>query len=279
MRLRLRGFVLLLAAVSSLGQARVAVQSPEDALARARALYNARKYDEAVAAADAARAVPALANAALVVGARARLERYRALSQPADLADARDALKLVYVPELAPRDRVEFLIALGESLYLDGCAGGCLSAAAELFEEALARSASAAVDQREAIFEWWAISLEGVAQSALDTERPQIYARILAKAEAEVRRPEGSATASYWLAAAARGAGHFERAWGAAIAAWVRSRYLGARGGPLREDLDQFVIQVLLPERARQLTPPEGDPRFLFEALVEQWEGIKRRWG
>ena len=278
MRQRLCGLVLVVAAVSSLGRTYAQVQPPADVLARARALYNAQKYDEAVAAADAARAIPALANAALVVGARARLERFRATAQPDDLAGAREALALVYVPGLSPRDRVEFLIAVGESLYLDGCAGGCFSAAAEMFDEALHRSATAAPDQRDAIFEWWASALDRTAQVVPDAERTGIYARILEKAEAELRRPEPSPSALYWVAVAARGTGHFERAWGAAIAAWVRAHYLGSRGGALREDLDRFVTLVLLPERARQLTPREGDPRYLLEALIEQWEGIKRRW-
>ena len=281
MRLPLRGLGVCLgvlaAAVSSLGQARPPVQSP-DALSRARALYNARQYDEAVAAADAARSIPALANAALVVGARARLERFRRNSTPADLDDAREALKLVHRPGLLPRDDVEFLIALGESLFLEGCLDGCFSGAAEMFDDALRRAAVVDTDQRELIFEWWAASLDRAAGLAPDAERGPIYARILERAETELGRPEGSASASYWLAAAARGTGNFERAWGAAIAGWVRSRYMGPRGAGLREDLDALVTQVLLPERARQLTSA-GDPKFLLDALLDQWQGIKKRWG
>jgi hypothetical protein len=267
---------LCVAALLCLGQARPPVQPP-DALSRARALYNAQKYDEAIVEADAARSVPLLANAALVVGARARLERHRAAGAPLDLVEAREALKLVYANGLSPRDHVEYLIAVGESLYLDGCIDGCFSAAAEIFEAALRGGSMLDTDQREVIFEWWAGSLDRAALLVPDNERAPIYTRIVTRAEAEIARPDGSASASYWLAAASRGAGQFERAWGAAVAAWVRSRNLGQRGAGLREDLDVFVTQVLLPERARQLTSA-GDPRFLLDALIAQWEGVKKRW-
>src|SRR5215207_3291315 len=110
---RLRGLGMLLAAVMSLGQTRPEVQGP-NALLRARQLYNTQNYDAAIEAADEARKVPALANAALVVGARARLERFRNGGAMADLVDAREALKLVYATSLAPREHVELLIGLGE---------------------------------------------------------------------------------------------------------------------------------------------------------------------
>ena len=273
---RLRGVVLLLAAALSLGQVRPEVQPP-DPLVRARQHYNDRRFDAAIEAADEARKVPALANPALVVAARARLERYRDTGQPEDLADAREALKLVYATSLTPREHVEFLIGLGESLYFDGCVDGCLSAAAEMFEDALGRAAAVDASERDAIFEWWAASLDRAAQFGLESERARIYARILQRAEVELGRAEGSAPASYWLAAAARGVRDYERAWGAAIAGWVRARYMGPRGAELREDLDEFVTRVLLPERARQQTP-DGDPRPTYDRMLEHWEDIKRKW-
>jgi hypothetical protein len=271
------GLGLLAAAFLTLGQAKPPVQAP-DPLSRARTLYNAQQYDEAIAAAEAAGEIPMLANAALVVGARARLERFRKAGTPDDLVDAREALKKVHGAGLAPRDHVEFLIALGESLFLEGCLDGCFSAAAEMFDAALARASVVDSEVRETIFEWWATSLDRAALQVPDLERAAIYSRILDRAEAELKRGAVSPSASYWLAAAARGTGSFERAWGASIAGWVRSRYLPPQpGSKLREDLDTFVTQVLLPDRARQLTPT-GDPKFLLDALLSQWEGIKKRW-
>ena len=66
-------------------------------LAKARALYNAADYDGAIAAAEQARAQPGAADAAALVEARARLERYRGNSDPADLAAAREAFSAIYL--------------------------------------------------------------------------------------------------------------------------------------------------------------------------------------
>ena len=70
-------------------------QTAPDALTRARQLYNAGKFSEAAAAAAEARLVPALANTAAVVYARARLEKYRETPDPADLDEGRLALRQV----------------------------------------------------------------------------------------------------------------------------------------------------------------------------------------
>src|SRR5262245_3824402 len=106
------------------------------ALAKARALYNAGDYDGAIIAAGAARLVPASADAAALVTARAHLDRYRLKADPADLAAAREALASIRASALMARDQVDLLIGLGESLYL----GELFGAAAELFDSALTRA-------------------------------------------------------------------------------------------------------------------------------------------
>lgn len=267
-RLGLNTIVLIGATCAGMAQAPV-----PDALTRARAAYNAGKFDEAIAAAtDAIRATPQ-ANAAAVVLGRAHLERFRASRTESDLSDAREALQRVVPDKLAPRDRAEYLVGLGESLYLDGCTG-CYSGAAEIFEVALTR---AEAGDREPVFEWWATSLDHQAQIGQEGDRTVIYKRILDGATAELARDDRSASATYWLVAGARGTGDFERAWGAAIAGWVRARGLGTKGDKLRLDLDQFVTQVLLPERARQLAP-DTDAHPALTMLVAQWEEIKRKY-
>jgi hypothetical protein len=276
MRARLRALALVAAAFSSLGQARPGVQGQE-LLVRARQHYNAREFDAAIEAASEARKVPALANAAAVIFARAHLERYRTGLAPDGLVDAREALKQVYATSLSARDQVEFLIALGEALYLDGCDGGCYSAAAEMFDEALSRASALDSVERDALFEWWAAALERVAQAAPAADRKPIYGRILARADLELARPDPSPSASYWLAVAARGSGDYERAWGGAIAGYIRSKHLGPRGTKLRDDLDRFVTGILMPERARALTP-EGDAKPLLAELLAQWEDVKKKW-
>ncbi len=266
-------FVLAVSAPGALG-----AQKPTgDALARARQYYNEQKLDLAIQAAMEARRVPALANAAAVVLARAYLERFDKTRVASDLADAREALKGVNEWLLAPRDQVEFLVGLGQSFYLEGCLDGCYAAAAEQFEQALARADDLDPPTRELLFEWWAVTLDRRAQFSPFAARGPIYARILARAEREIARPRPLAAALYWLAAAARGADDLERAWGASLSGWARARFLGPPGVQLRADLDRFVTLVLLPERARQLAAG-GDARAALAGLEEQWDDWKGKW-
>ena len=269
-------------ALKSVGLALVALGAmaqvaPVDPLLKARQLYNEHRYDEAIEAATEARKLPTLANAAAVVFARASLERFRLTRVSDDLTAARDALKEVEHAKLSPRDRVELLVGLGESLYLDGCLDGCYSAAAQTFELALDRALDADLTARALIFEWWAGSLDRQAQMGPPADRQPLYQRILRRSEEELAKNELSATATYWLAAASRGLEDYERAWGAAIAGWVRARYMGPEGAELRADLERLVSKVLLPERARQLAP-DGDARPALATLQAQWEELKKKY-
>jgi len=262
---------LAVALSANLALAADAPQQP-DALARARQSYNARQFDQAIAAATEARLQPKTADAAAVVLARALLERHRQASAPEDLAAARDALKQTDVSKLTARDRVEHTIGLGESLYFDGH----YSAAAETFDLALASRDAPEGDARDRLFEWWAGSLEQQAQFGSDVDRRPLYTRILDRAGLELTRNNRSAVATYWLAAAARGADDIGRAWGAAISGWVRAASMPEQGAALRADLDRLVTQAILPERARRLAP--GDPGSALPALKQEWEKIKKDW-
>jgi hypothetical protein len=272
-----RRLLLAAAAAAVLPMALAAQKPPADPLARARQLYNEQKLDAAIQSALDARRVPATANAAAVVLARAYLERFAQTGVASDLADARDALKHVDEARLTPREQVEFLVGLGHAFYLEGCLDGCYAAATEQFEQALARADELDVATRESLFEWWAVTLDKRAQLAQAATRRMIYARVLERAEREVARPESSAPGLYWLAAAARGAEDLERAWGAATAGWARARFLGPRGVELRSSLDRFVTQVLLPERARELAGA-GDVKAALAALDAKWTEWKAKW-
>lgn len=252
---------------------------PADPLTRARRAYNERQFDEAISAAKLAIDVPASSNVAAVVLARAYLERFRAGagSDVADIEAARAALARVRPDLLAPPDRVEFLVGQGVAMFVDGCGGGCYSVAAEFFELALAGSAAIDPASREPIFEWWATALDHQAQYGLDTERIPIYQRLLGRAEAERARDQNSASAAYWVAAAARGTGDFHRAWGAAVAGWIQARHFGARGEQLRTDLNRLVVDILLPERAIALAP-DADPRPVLEQLRKQWAELTEKY-
>ena len=271
-----RRLLLVLAIVVTL-DATAADAQVTDALTRARQAYNSKQFDAAIAAAREALQVAASANSASVVLARAYLERYRAGSDAADLESARGALADVRPALLPPSDRVEFLVGLGVSMFADGCLEGCYSAAAEFFDLALAAGGASDPVTREPIFEWWASSLDRQAQYGQEEERLPIYRRILERAEAERSRDTDSASATYWIASAARGVGDLNRSWGAAIAGWMRAKYLGPRGEQLRDDLNEFVIDVLLPERAK-LMVPDGDPRPVLETMKKQWAEVLEKY-
>lgn len=255
---------LLLAAVFVMGAA------PQNPLVRARELYNQQQYDAAIAAAREGRARPELADAAAVVMGRAHLERYRSASQPVDLAAARESLLAVDTSRLAARERLELLVGLGELLYFEGHFG----AAGELFGAALGSAATADAASREFVLDWWAMALDHAAQAAGDTERRQIYARLLERVEPAAAGDQPSAAAMYWVAAAAAGMDDFGRAWHAAIAAWVRAPMAAGPRATLRADLERLVQQVIIPGRAVTLAPA-ADTKQTVAAMQAEWNAIK----
>jgi hypothetical protein len=266
-------------AVALLSSGLMAQTRPADVLTRAREAYNTEQYDQAIELAGEARQLPTQREGAGIIFARAHLERYRRTSQASDLDAAREAIKTIDVGTLGARERVELLIALGTSLYLDQTytLDDRFSAAAEQFELALAQAGVLDGRSREQLFDWWAGSLDRQAQQGGEAGRPPIYERILAGAERELSAEPYSASASYWLAAAARGTNDLTRAVGAAVAGWVRAEALGPRGESLQLDLDRLMRQVILPERAREMVP-NGDPRPTLALLEAQWDQVKNKW-
>jgi len=264
--LMMRVAVLTLVASTSMAA------GPRDTLSKAREAYNAARYDEAIAAARTAGAAPAFANSANVVLARAYLERFRRSAEPADLSMARETLARVKPAQLGSDDRLDLIVALGESLYLDEKAG----AAAEQFELALGRIDQKRAERRELVVDWWASALDRQAQLVSASEARAIEARIVSRMEEELRRDPESIAASYWLVAGARGSGDVERAWSAAIAAWVRAAQAGRRGVSLQTDLNRFVVQAVIPERARQLGA--GNPESAAAAMRKEWDSLKETW-
>ena len=140
-------------------------------LARARSLYNQRHFDDAIEAASVAQKVPATADAAPVVLARAHLERYRERANPGDLSAARVALGTVRVSNLDTRDNIDYLMALGEALFFEDDYG----AAASLFESGLDGAAAQGPQTGEAMLEWWGSAMERHADALeRDARRRQI---------------------------------------------------------------------------------------------------------
>src|SRR5499427_10998283 len=268
MRSVLPGLVMLLALAASTAHA----AGPRELLARARQLYNAGQYDEAIEAARGASATPELADRARIVLSRASLERFRRSMDPADLSTARETLAQIKTTELGPDDRLDLIIATGELLYFDDKPG----AAAEQFDVALGRIDPKRPEARELILDWWASALDRQAQVVSAAEARAIEMRIVSRMEEELRRDEESNVASYWLVMGARGAGDIERAWSAAIAAWVRAAQAGRKGTSLQADLNRLVVEVVIPERARQLS--SSNPDSAATAMRQEWESLKQAW-
>jgi len=243
------------------------VRAADDPLARARALYNARQFEAAVNAAEQARLQPSRANAADLVAARAYLERYRDSGATDDLANARERLRRLNPGGFTPRERTEYIVGLGETLYFDGAYG----AAATVFDTVLQGEDTMTADARERVIDWWATAVDRDAKPRPEHERLVAYQRIRSRMEDELVRVGDSGAAAYWLAAAARGQGDIQGAWDAAQAGWVRAPLSTNRADAVRADLDQLVIRGIIPDRARLLTQP-------VDTLRLQWEQFKERW-
>jgi hypothetical protein len=233
--------------------ARSAYAAEPPVLVKARALYNAADYDGAIVAA-------------------AHLERYRQTADAADLGAARDALSTVHSSALMPRDQLDFLVGLGQSLYF----GELFGPAAELFDTAIERGAFLPTRDRMMLLDWWATALDREAQASDPDRRTRLYERMAARMGEELRRDPGSAPANYWRAVAARGVGDIDAAWDAAVAAWVRAPLDSETSVWLRSDIDHLVTQAIIPERAR--IRPARDQGDATEALRSQWESVKQQW-
>ena len=241
-------------------------------LAKARALYNAGDFDGAISAAAVSRRVTGSGDASALVIARSHLERYRQRADPADLAAAREALGSVRSAALTPRDQVDLLVGLGQSLYL----GEVFGAAAELFDTSLSRAALLPERDRLLLLDWWATALDREAQTRAPERRARVFERIGERMETELRQDPANTVANYWLAVAARGLGDVDRAWDAAVAAWVRSTLKPESADTLRTDLDRLVTQALIPERAR--TKPAREQPESLAALRAEWDLVKQQW-
>jgi len=240
--------------------------------AKGGAAYNERRFDGGSEAALVAQKVAVTSDAATVVLARAYLERYRERANPADLAAARSQLGNVRVSQIDVRDHVDFLMALGETLFFEENYG----AAAELFESGLDGAIGQGLVTAEAMLDWWGSAVERRAD-ALDREsRERVFSHMRDRMTRELERNPGSAAAAYWIVVGTRGAGDPVGAWDAAIAGWVRARLAGGRAATLRADLDKLMLEGIIPDRVRLMSP---DRRGQTEAdLRTEWAVVKERW-
>jgi hypothetical protein len=239
----------------------------DDPLTRARLLYNQRQFHEAITAAEQARLIPAHADLADLVAARAYLEQFRESAAADDLANARDRLGRLDPAKFPPRERAEYIVGLGEALFFDDSFG----AAAAVFDSVLLSDEVMSSDARERVLDWWATSVDREAKPRPDIDRQEIYQRIRARMRDEIATRPANGTAVYWLAASAQAQGDQQAAWDAAQAGWVRAPLTGGHGASLRADLDRLVTMAIVPDRARVLGQPA-------DTLRAQWDQFKERW-
>lgn len=258
---------LIIAALCAIAATHAIAAAADDPLAKARQLYNQRDYVAAVGAAEQARTVPAFADAADLIAARAYLERFRDSGAADDLTNARDRLRRLNPDRFAPRERTEFIVGLGETLYFDGAYG----AAANVFDSVLHSPELMSGTARESVLDWWATSIDRDTRPRTEMDRQAVYQRMRLRLEDELALHPGSSAASYWLAATARAQGDLQGAWDAAQAGWVRAPLTTDKGAALRADLDRLVQLVIIPERARLTAQPP-------DQLRAEWERFKAKW-
>jgi hypothetical protein len=256
-------------AVSALGLLIVAAgaTAADDPLARARLLYNQRQFVDAINAAEQARHLATRADSADLIAARAYLERYRESSASDDLTNARDRLRRLDPQRLIPRERTEYVVGLGETLYFDQSYG----AAAAVFDSVLQSGDLMLAGSRDRVLDWWAEALEHDAKPRPEMDRRAVYQRIRERMQEELAYQSSSTAAAYWLAAAARGHGDLQAAWDAAQAAWVRAPLAADKGAALRADVDRLVTLAIIPDRAKTSAQPP-------QTFQQEWERFKDRW-
>jgi hypothetical protein len=247
-------------------------------LERARMLYNSGQFEESIAAATSAKSKPAAGPSATLIIARSRLERFRTIGDPKELAAARAELISLNPRNLAPQEAIEWQIGVGTALFLENQVGPAAEMFASVLPAARGRLTPA---EFEKLLEWWGTTVTRLAESLTGEARKHAYERLRADARLEMERNPLSRPATYWTVVALRGAGDLNAAWDAAAAGWIRS---GSQpeSTQLRTDLDRFVMETLIPERAQARTGqrPDAKPTATEIAeMTEEWRAIGARWG
>ena len=245
-----------------------------DPLADARRYFVAGLYEEAIAAAERALAVPGQGSPARLLLGRSRLELYRLGGREEDLDAARESLRDLDATKLPERERTELLVGLGVTLYYEQEFG----AAAEMFDSAVKRAGQLGTPARHQVLDWWATSLDREAQGRSGRERDTAYEALGTRMMEELQRDETCGPASFWIAAAARARGDLERAWDAALAGWLRGVFAENGGVALRADLDRLVLQGIIPDRGRRAGGTPQDVEKTVTVLADEWENFKSRW-
>ncbi|MGE0703053.1 MAG: hypothetical protein AB7F99_03070 [Vicinamibacterales bacterium] len=238
-----------------------------DPLAPARQMYNERRFDEAIAAAEAVRELPGVADSADLVAARAYLERHRQTADEQDLANAHERLRRINPEAFDNGERTEYAIGLGATLYFEDLPG----AAAAAFWSLLEADHGLEGEARDRLLDWWASATDRDARPRAEPERRRLYESVHERMRLELSANPASPVAAYWLAAAAAGQADWQRAWDEAQAAWVRAPLMSDSGAMLRPDLDRLVRRAIAPERAKATGRTA-------EELLAEWDAFTAKW-
>jgi hypothetical protein len=221
---------------------------------------------------------PAASTSATLIAARARLERFRHTKDPQDLTAARNDLVSIDPRKLGPQEAIEWQIGIGTALFLDDQPGPASEMFTSVIESARGRLTQ---PEFEKLLEWWAATLWRVADALSGPARKDAYLAMQSAVRDELDRNPLSCPATYWAVVARRGVGDLDGAWNAAVAGWIR-----AGGQPestnFRVDLDRFVTQTLIPERAQARTGQRLDSSATtteIATLKEEWRALTSRWG
>lgn len=246
-------------------------------LKQARQLYNTSNFDEAIQAAEPSLDKPKIAASAALIIARSRLERFRISGDQADLTAARQELTALNPRKLTPQESIEWQMGLGETLVFENQFGPASEIFASLFPAARTRFTAAQMDK---LVEWWANSTARFAETFSGTARSESYGHMLLTLRTSLQLDPPSRAGTYWLVVASRGVGDLEGAWNAAVAGWIRAGSMQG-GDQLREDLEQYMMQTVIPERARARTGQrQGTSVTTLEiaAMTRQWRTLTQRW-
>lgn len=246
-------------------------------LARARQFYNGGNFDAAITTAAPSRSRPATASSAALIIARARLERFRKTGSTEDLNAARAELAALHTQNLSGQELIEWQIGLAQTLYFENELGPASEWFRTLIPSVRARFGSA---ETEKLLEWWASATSRLAENLSGTARADKYRELLTMMELELERDPMSRSATFWISVASRGVGDLSRAWNTAVAGWIRAGGL-AGGEKLRSDIERFVLQTVIPERAQMRTGQRLDTKTTaaeITALTDEWRNVIRRW-
>lgn len=249
----------------------------QGSLARARRLYNAGNFDAAITAAAASRSRPSSASSAALIIARARLERFRRTASPEDLSAARTELAMLNTQNLSRQELIEWQIGLAQTLYFEHELGPASEWFRTLIPSVRAQFPAA---ETEKLIEWWAGATSRLAESLSGTARIDKYRELLTMMELELERDPLSRSATFWISVASRGVGDLNRAWNTAVAGWIRAGGL-AGGEQVRSEIERFVLQTIIPERAQMRSGQRLDSKTTateIAALTDEWRNVLRRW-